>query len=153
MKSWRQITPLEMLLAERLRRAEVAEDEIAEGDGLREKIRDAIAARYAVTRSRRHCVRGADVVRTVRAAVGPRGKGSYRVILNVIEEMGGRFVYPRNRFMVNGFRPLGMTDVEGVEYAKELRRDPWSRANPGYWRAWERRKGRWPKYREGSDGQ
>ncbi len=152
-KKWRDITPLELLLAERLRRAEAIECEAATAQELRDKARAAISTTYDVTRSRRHCVRGADVVKVARDGIGPtRALGLYRLILNVVEEMGGLLVYPRNRFMVNGFRPIEMSDVEGVAYAKSLRRDPWAEEHPEYFIQWERRKARRLKYREGDSG-
>lgn len=127
-KDWRAVTPLELLLNERLRRALSCEDEDDRHQRLRARIREVIEASFVVTCSRRHAVRLIDVIAAVRAVMGKQVSGSVglprRLIRSVVEEMGGRHVHPRNRRLVNGMRLAGETDEEGTARTKQLRVDP-----------------------------
>lgn len=129
-RDWRNITALELLLAERLRRAETCEDEVVAQQKLRDRVRTGIEAHFVVTCSRRHAVRLTDV----KAAAGERGKPgtqwyiSNALIRSVVEEMGGKHVKRRNRRFVNGLRLASETDAEANVRTRRLRHDPWEEA-------------------------
>jgi len=143
-RAWEKLTALELLLRERLRRAEVVVDETAEEQRLRLAVKAAIQSRFVVTRSRRHCVRLRDV-----QSVGVAVPGARRALVtSVALEMGGLIARPRNLRMLNGFRHLEHTDVEGVAYAKSLRADPWAKEHAGYWNDWAARTKRRAKWKD-----
>jgi hypothetical protein len=131
MPRWVKMTALELLLAERLRRAETLEE--TSDEKVRSEVVAAIQSRFVVTRSRRHCVRLTDVMKA-----GLRAPRARRPLVgSVIAELGGIIARPRNRSMVNGFRHAEHSDLEGVAYAKSLRHDPWSDTNAEYKRKWD----------------
>jgi hypothetical protein len=141
-RDWRGVTPLELLLAERLRRAETVVDETAEEERLRTAIKSAIESSFVVTRSKRHCVRLIDVQRAGRVP-----GAAMRLVASVIQEMGGVVARPRNRRMVNGFKHAEMDDLEANAYAKKLRFNPWLELHPEYRVQWEERKARRSSWR------